>query len=99
MTSQRARLTARLAVILGIVLWSSASYVYGMYERSRPTVPEAGTGRVFRLVNHGYAFYVTRKEMVTVYSLMGAGAVLVVGGILIGLRGAGATDFKSPTRS
>ena len=75
---------------LRIIAWVTAFgsfgwsyYLWYQYAFTRPTVPEPRLGRVYSLNTHGSVVYLTKKEELLLYSLIGTAAVSSVIGICL----------------
>jgi hypothetical protein len=63
---------ARGLAALSVAVWLVYIGLFFQFARTRPRTPDASTGRIYSINNHGKVAYLNRSENLWLYALSGA---------------------------
>ena len=67
-----------------LVSWFLFIYLYFFHWRNvAPIKPNAATGQIYEVNNHGYVFYLTKRQEVTAYIPVGVAVVSFLSGAVL----------------
>ena len=80
---QFVRKLSRLLGVTALASWLGFIALTLQYDASRPTEPQSSEGRIYALNNHSHIVYINSAEKCWLNALVGTGAFLFAGGVIL----------------